>query len=80
MEDVEDVQEWMGLNIMDQFKSNREHMVEVLLKEMANRGDPIDEGYEFDDVAFGGGCTFRVRANIPNPPNDGDQHEARLGS
>jgi hypothetical protein len=64
MEEVEDVDEWIGLNIMDQFKSDKDKMSEYLLG-------------EFDDVAAGGGCTFRIRASIPNPPNDGDQHEAR---
>ena len=50
MEEVEDVQEWMGLNIMDQFKTDRGQMMEDLLWEIAIKGDPMDEGYEFDDM------------------------------
>ena len=56
MEEVEEVDEWIGLNIIGQFKSDKEKMMETLLGEIASKGDPMDEGYEFDDIAAGGGA------------------------
>ena len=44
MEEVEEVDEWIGLNIMDQFTSDKDQMTSNLLSEIDNKGDPIDEG------------------------------------
>ena len=38
MEEVEDVDEWIGLNIIDQIKSDKEKMIETLLGEIASIG------------------------------------------
>jgi hypothetical protein len=54
MEDVEEVQEWIGLSILSQFSEGRDEMLisiqDGILQEVANQ-----KGFDFEDVAIGGG-------------------------
>jgi hypothetical protein len=57
MEDVEEVQEWIGLSILSQFNEGRDAMLFAIQEEILKR-DSGHKGYEFEDVAMGGGALF----------------------
>ena len=76
-EEVEEVPEWIGLEILNQFKEGRDKIANKLIADIAAMGDPIDKGFEFDEAAMGGGCTLRIRGNVPFIPDEGDDHTAR---
>ena len=53
MEDVEEVQEWIGMSIMSQFNDDREALLHSIQEE-TQRKDTSLKGYEYEDVAIGG--------------------------